>query len=299
MKVKQIKLKIEEWSEIKDNPRQRDTVIHAKKSLRLHLSEYSETQSRVAAAELPCGTRYKLDGHTRSYLWDREELKTPKVLYCDLYLVQSIEQVNSLYNCFDNQSAAETAQDRLASAFNLHKVNHTSRIFRSGGTTTALKCLYSIRRTGFVRLDVADPVLIFKKSLNLIDKCNFSHFNFPSPVIAAMILSVHKDGQAAIPFWQDYDIDAGKKTPKKFDAVFALREFISTSRSSGEFPRGSIEAVHRVTPKVLAIYEKWGTMLTKSPISRQTLDDVVFSYCQNIYKSLDRDKKRTKLELVA
>ena len=275
MKVKQIKMKVDEWFKIKDNPKQRDTIAHAKKALKHHLSEYCETQSRVAAAELPDGTRYKLDGHTRSEIWESGDLDAPKILYCDLYLVTSIKQVASLYQCFDNQHAAETATDRLASAFNFHDVNHTSRVFKAGGTTTALKTLYSLKQTGLIKIDVADAVLVFKKSLNIIDKANFSHFKFPAPVIAAMILTIHKDGGNAINFWKDYDQDLGKKTPKKFDAVYCLVDFIRTARENGDFPRGSINAVHKITPQILPIYQKWGSMLTKRPRENLTLDDVV------------------------
>lgn len=293
MKVKQIKIKVEEWSKVRDNPRQRDTAAHAKKSQRKngHLVDYVETQSRVAAAELPDGTRYKLDGHTRSDLWDSELLTPPKILFCDLYMVDSIEAVIMLYGCFDNSNAAETAFDKLASAFNLHDVNHTSSIFKIGGTTTALKAIYCFKRTGFRSTNISDVVKIFKKSLNIIDKALFTHFNFPAPVLAAMILSVQRDGQDALNFWKDYDQDLGKKTPKKFDAAYCLRDFIRTSREQGSIPRGSIEACHKITPRIIAIYDKYGTMLTKTPQTKKNLDDVVFEYCpETIYKQLDRPR---------
>ena len=289
MKVKQVKMKPDEWFKIKDNPKQRDTIAHAKKALKHHLSEYCETQSRIAAAELPDGTRYKLDGHTRSAIWESGDLQAPKILYCDLYIVQNMEQIQSLYNCFDNQHAAENATDRLASALNLHGVSNNSRVFRAGGTTTALKTLYCLNTRGLVRIDVADAVLVFKKSLNIIDKANFSHFKFPAPVIAAMILTIHNDGANAINFWKDYSEDLGKKTPKKFDAIYCLSDFIRTARENGDFPRGSINAVHKITPQILPIYQKWGSMLTKRPRENLTLDDVVQEYCADIYKNLDRN----------
>ena len=254
MRIKQIKIKPDDWSEIQENPRQRDTVAHAKKALKAHLKDYSETHARVAAAELPDGTRYKLDGHTRDYLWCREQLKAPKMLYCDLYIVDSLDQVTMLYQCFDNQFASETAGDRLASAFNLHNVSHTARMFKSGGTTTALKTLFSQRRTQLIKVDGADPVKVFKKSLNIIDKANFRHFNFPAPVMAAMIMTVHKDGDLALTFWKNYDEDLGKKTAKRFDAVYCLRDFIRTTREQKIFLGGSIQTVHNMTPRLIAIY---------------------------------------------
>jgi hypothetical protein len=288
MKFKHVKMKIDDWAEIADNPNQRDTVTHAKKALRMHLSEFSETHAKVAAAELPDGTRYKLDGHTRSYLWATGDLVAPKILYCDLYQVSSMKNVINLYNCFDNQFAAETATDRLASAFNLHGVDHRSRIFKAGGTTTALKTIYALRTHGLSKINIADPVKIFKKAINIIDSANFAHFQFPATVLAATIMSVHRDGADALNFWKDYDIDAGKKTPKKFDAVYCLRDFVRTMRETGDMPRGSIQGVHAVTPQIIDIYESWGTLLSKRPKSDRKLDDIVREYCGDVYEQLDR-----------
>jgi len=288
MKFKQVKIKVDDWFEMNDNPRQRDTKTHAKKALRLHLKEYSETHASVAAAELPDGTRYILDGHTRSFLWQSGDLIAPKMLYCDLYIVQSIKQVISLYDCFDNSSAAETATDRLSGALKLNGVNLKSKLVKAGGMTNALKTVYSLKKRGLRGIDVCEPVKLFKKALNVIDKGMFMHTNFPSPVLAAMLLTAHRDGAKVLPFWKDYNEDQGKKTPKKFDAVYCLTEFVRDYRADGGFAGGSVGAVHEATPKIIRIYEAWGSMMTIRPKDKSTLDDVVHEYCGDIYKNMDR-----------
>lgn len=63
------KMSLHQWLQVPDNPRQRDTIRHATKAAKDHLSEPSLTHLEVSAAELPNGELLKLDGHTRSYLW--------------------------------------------------------------------------------------------------------------------------------------------------------------------------------------------------------------------------------------
>ena len=69
---------VRQWVNVPDNPRQRDTVRHANKAKRKHLKEADEAHGIVFAAMLDGEITWKLDGHTRAYLWDTGELELPK-----------------------------------------------------------------------------------------------------------------------------------------------------------------------------------------------------------------------------
>lgn len=290
MKITQEKMSVDTWIKISDNPQQRDTVLHARRALKNHLSEYCETHSRVAAAKLPSGLMYKLDGHTRSHLWDIEMLERPIDLLCDVYHVADKKEAINLYEKFDNAMAVETAGDKVSGAFRLYGITAKSNVFKCGGTTTSLKTIYCNKTSGFSKIDIKKCVEPFVKTLKIIDSGDLAHKNFPAPVFSALLLCVQRDGAAALSFWCAYDKGEGKKTPKSMDAVFCLTEKIRTLREQGEFTRGSNRAVVLTVPKLLVIYEKWGAKLfKKTPKPEGDFNYYIEQYCGDILKKLDRN----------
>jgi len=304
MKTKEIKLTVEEWIKIDDNPQQRNTEKRALKALKYHLKELTETHLRVAAAELPNGKRYKLDGHTRSHLWEIKKLERPKAkLKCDLYYCADIKDVVDLYEHFDNPLAVETASDKLAGAFRYFKIPKTSQLWTTGGVSTALKSIYTQKHRGMWRVDIKKTIEPFIKELRWIDTCDFRHADFPAPVFCALLMTVHKDGNAALGFWEAYTTDAGRKTVKKMDAVFDCTQRIREFRTEKVFTRGSRRAVVDCVPTLLAIYEKWEKDLY--PISQRGKPEgdfrhYVLKYCGDMLKKLDwqKNENEEQLELI-
>lgn len=287
MKIKQVKLSVQNWIEMKGNPQQRNTEFHAKKAIKNHLKDFSETHARVAAAELPNGNRYKLDGHTRALLWEEGSLQSPKSLSCDIYMVDNIKQVTKLYEHFDNSMAVETSGDKVNGAFRLYGIPRTAKVWTSGGVTTALKAIYTNTSKGIARVDIKLCIEPFVQSLKFIDNAGYHHPNFPAPVMAALILSVHKDGNGALSFWDAYNLDEGRKTVKSMDAVFAMTDQIRLMRERGEFQRGSRNAVFKCVPKMLAIYEKWNSkMFSIPPKAEGDFRHYIKIYCEDVLKKL-------------
>ena len=90
-----ITMKIEEWIHVPDNPVQRNTEEHARRAR--HLFNPSPTHAVAAMAELPDGQRFKLDGHTRAYLWARGDVAPPPVMYIDLYECETQGEVEASF----------------------------------------------------------------------------------------------------------------------------------------------------------------------------------------------------------
>jgi hypothetical protein len=286
MNTKQIKMTPAQWAKIKPNPQQRDTEKHARKAIKSHLKEFSATHARVAMAELPNGARYKLDGHTRDWLWQTDALEPPKTLFCDVYYVKNALAAMELYEHFDNTQAVETAGDKISGAFRYFNIPKESALWNLGGTTTSLKTLYTNRQSGMAKIDIKLCVEPFVKDLAFIDSANYAHINFPAPVFTALLMTVHKDGNSALSFWDAYNHDEGKKNKKSMDAVYALTDSIRTMRERGEFTRGSRRAVTECVPKLLAIYEKWGSLLRSSPKAGGDFRYYVEQYCGDIMDKL-------------
>lgn len=287
MKIKQVKLSVEDWIKMKGNPQQRNTEFHAKKAIKNHLKDFSETHARVAAAELPSGVRYKLDGHTRALLWEEGTLEAPRSLFCDIYMVENLKQATELYEHFDNNTAVETSGDKVNGAFRLYGIPRTARVWTSGGVTTALKAIYTNVAKGISKVDIKLCIEPFVQALKFIDNAGYHHPNFPAPVMTSLILSVHKDGNGALSFWDAYNMDEGRKTVKSMDAVFCMTDQIRLMRERGEFQRGSRNAVFKCVPKMLAIYEKWDSkMFSKSPKPEGDFRYYVKRYCENDLKKL-------------
>lgn len=218
-----------EWAEIADNPIQRDTIAHAKKAKSRHLKVASATHSRVSACQLPTGEIYKLDGHTRAYLWGTGELAAPDYVNVDMYLVENMQQVEDLYKQFDNVQAAETASDRLAGAFRLYGLKPESSLLLFGGVTSAIRVVSEARSA----INIYTAVAPWIESLEMIDKEGFSNSSFPTGVLAGLLMTIRARGYEAMPFWRAYANDEGTKNGKERDGVQALTDLVRDRRAQG------------------------------------------------------------------
>jgi hypothetical protein len=193
-----------QWALVKDNPIQRDTVAHAKKAENAHLKKSSSAQLIVHAAILPDQSLIKLDGHTRSLLWQEGRLSAPEAVHVMLHKVSSIEDAIELYKHFDNPSATENAGDRLSGAYRKHALTPTSWLLRHGGITSALNLLGSSP-------NVYDAVGVWKQELQLLDEMDAHNSVMPGPLIAAALATLRKHGPKALDFWRLYAAGGGTK----------------------------------------------------------------------------------------
>lgn len=231
IKLKKETIPLDEWLGIPDCPIQRDTERHAQSASKKHLSCSSPTHANVSAARLPSGEEYKLDGHTRSFLWATGKLEPPShILYVDVYYCDNMTEVEDLYQQFDNQDAVENLRDKLYGAYRLHGFTPKSSVIKTGGVTSAIAMILGIQ---FNRHSIYKAVAPFIPTLMLIDKEDFPSRLFISPVLAATIVTVHKDGEQAMKFWRAYANDEGVKRGREKDGVQALTELLLSIRSAG------------------------------------------------------------------
>ena len=75
---------IKEWLAYGKHACQRDTAKHAKSACSRHLAEHSGVHLNVKAVrETSQGKLEKLNGHTRSYCWEKDLLPMPEFVYVE------------------------------------------------------------------------------------------------------------------------------------------------------------------------------------------------------------------------
>lgn len=221
-------MSVSEWSRVPDNPVQRDTEFHAKRAKHLH--QPSPMHRFVTMAELPDGSRFKVDGHTRSYLWDRNEIARPQTVLVDIIDCPDIETVELLYEHFDNQGAAETAAEQLSGAVRREGLEFQSAMMRRYRFGSGLKRAYLLSHpvrpnTSWRELPFTfDAVSAFADELIWLDSLSPLPTWFPRGIITAFLITMRRAGEDGIAFWRAYAGDQGEKSKGRMDAVQALYE---------------------------------------------------------------------------
>lgn len=245
-------MSFKDWSEMQDNPIQRDTERHATKAINNHLKKDSITHLRVSAAVTETGEMYKLDGHTRTYLWVNGLLSAPKYVYVDMYRVNGLHEVMELYKQFDNKAAAEDSFDKLTGAVNLHGYVLQSHLLKSSGLTTSLQIVSGKRAKNF---DTYKAVDMYINEIKTIDKMMLTANILNSGVLAAMILVCKVYGPDSLVFFRKVANDEGIKTLDTKDAVQYLRESILNARA--EKKNSGRDNVISICEKALSAHDKW------------------------------------------
>ena len=228
MAMSTIKMSVTDWIKVDDNPRQRDTVSHARKAVRNHLAEGSPTHAVVFAARLGDHI-YKLDGHTRAYLWSSGELELPKTkLTVHVFDCDSIKEVSELYTHFDNQSAVEAARDRLTGACREHGLLLQSSLLRKYSFVVALQC--ALNSGNRIKQGEYAMVGAFREELQELDSWDLGNMH-TSLIALALVLIANKEDKAK-QFFQAVDKDAGLKTEEGQDGVHALVGHLQNRRSA-------------------------------------------------------------------
>lgn len=233
-----------EWAEIEPNPRQRDTARHAAKAD--HLRNPHPIHSIVNMAVLPDGRRFKLDGHTRGFLWEKGDVPAPAVLIVETWECENIDQVKQLYGYFDNSDAVETSTDRMFGAYREHGFEFKSPLLSSRKIATGARFAYQFLFGSRPAVDATEYDLLryWKPELYLLDGCMPNWKVFPTPITAASLLTFRRYGNDAFDFWDRYAKDKGNKINGEKDAVQALHDRINSLRGHRKLTNtGNIQSV--------------------------------------------------------
>jgi hypothetical protein len=240
----------EEWFTVPDCPIQRDTKRHADKASKSHLKEQSSAQLIVHMATLPDGRCFKIDGHTRSLLWEDGRLPVPELLHVMVHPCQSLQEVLHLYTHFDGQGQAEDAPDKVYGAFRFHKISPNSSLIKKCRLAMVMRAL------PYPGNNTYDAVSCWKKEIIAFDNTGpVPGTHFPSGVLAGALATFRRHPKAAIAFWTNYQNDQGVKSGKERDGVQALREFVQRRRKTTG--RDCASNIYDLACRVISTFESW------------------------------------------
>ena len=230
------------WAKLPNHPRQRDVEQHAKAShwdkLKSPPPVLAGVLRRVTAAEFE-GRWYKVDGHTRTYLWERGDLEPPETVEIVLYRPTTRQELNDLYAAFDAASAAQSQHDKVWGAIQEAGLELQSARLKRGFLTTALQvALHGFdlgkglpTKRGF---DEYEAISLFARELKALDGVDPKWEAFTSGVIAAGLIGLTID-PAQTDFWSLLARQQGSMQLGKRDPIEGVLELIRETRQRKEF----------------------------------------------------------------
>lgn len=249
--MKLLRMTVEDWLKIPDNPIQRDTHRHAEKARKRHLSKADETHAMVAAAVMPDGSVYKVDGHTRAHLWATGELQRPDQLTVVMHSAASTDRLIELYRLYDNPTAAEDSRDRLSGAYRLHGIVSDSWLLTRGGMTSALKFISGAAEH---RFSIVQMVGEWKTEILMLNEEPFGQGNCPTAVLIAALLTIRRHSSPAHAFWNVYANGLGSKVLGAADGAHELDRLVR--EASARRMLGSSHTCE-VAGKAISCCEAW------------------------------------------
>lgn len=251
----------EEWERIADNPRQRDTELHAKKAIK-YLTEPKPPHIEVKMGQLPDGTKWKLDGHTRCYLWQSKTIPLPDTLDVAVYYLENMKEVIEAYGWFDNANAAEKGPDVVQGAFRANGLHPQTHMLRVGRINTALRRLFRMvydfdETTGFDF--IYEAIHFFRDEIVLLDELRPTGTLFPPGIVMGVLITMKRDRMSAIEFWKLYAAERGTKEGGVMDAVQALSEAVTREKG---FARGTRDVTSELFGKSIATFLAYQQGLT-------------------------------------
>jgi hypothetical protein len=243
-------MSIAEFMMLEDHPRQRDTARHAEMAKKKHLAQPSPTHAVVHVASY-MGRQYKLDGHTRAFLWGKGELKAPKNVAAHIYMVDTFADLLELYTHFDNASAVETTADKLSGAARQAAVEFKSSHLRRYKFAAALRM--ASRLLGPEVADIYRNLETFRDELVALDELDPNARLFPVGVIAGAVIILRKDKADALKFLGAYNANAGQKTSTHCDGVQALHDLITRTVRGKSGNSRTLELMN----KTVATFERY------------------------------------------
>jgi len=274
-RIETVEMPLAEWNDIPRNPRQRDEMVRIEKNRACHLLEYDPKHREVALALLPDGSRYKVDGHTRTAVWAHGLADAPSTLMVDVYACSDISAAQQLYDRFDNTTAAESGTDRVTGAYRQAGISPQSPILKSGEISTAIRQLYHyVTRTSQKKetknTAINEGVLMFAREIELLDKVQPTRSLFPTGIIMGALITLRAEPDTAVEFWSQYAADSGSKSDGRMDSVQALHERRMQDRQKGN----SVKDANLMASAVAAVsgYAKGATYTVKYGVTAKSKD---------------------------
>jgi hypothetical protein len=232
-----MRMSVDAWCAMLDNPRQRDTEKRVRKATRPggHLRVSSPVHAQTFAAQLPDGRMFKLDGHTRAWCWEHGRLIPPEQVLVTVIPAADVDEVKELYKQFDDPRASENLQDKLSGALREHDLDLRSGCF-SQLYASSLRAAHNLLFLGKPQPDLYTMVGLWKPLLQAMDARGYGRML--AAVQASMMLGfVTYAGTARLPgmldFWETFFSGAKSGVAGRWLPAEALRYVLNLEKAQG------------------------------------------------------------------
>ena len=252
-----IDMTVAEWAAIADHPRQRDTVKRARSAERKHLAQFQPEHAQVNLGQLPDGRQFKLDGHTRGYLWSlgKPHGGVPALVHVTVWHCDDLAALNRAYETYDNRVAGKTSEDYVHGACREQELVFTSSLLTGKRFANGLKLAYRFMYSGFRarQKNHYDLVATYKTELLLLDSVKPTQARWSGGITAAAVLVLRRDGEFALEFLRAFQENLGWKAEQERDAIQVLEDRRLTLKAQKRLSQG--DHAFNFMLLVLAAYE--------------------------------------------
>jgi hypothetical protein len=231
--VMTLEMAVDDWLTVADHPREfaterRAQVMHWETAR--HASGVRLEHMAHVAAALLGDQFYKLSGHTRAYLWARNELPRPATIRATVYRVKDRAELNTLYAIYNPVAAPVLVADRVRGAYREAGLQLRSAPLADGFIADALH----IALRGELRpiypelsrpLDLYKAVAVFRDELQQLDALRPPAKRFSNGIIAAALIMLALE-PSSIEFFQRVARGKGERRGGRMDPVAAVLELI-------------------------------------------------------------------------
>lgn len=186
-------MSVEEWVQVPDNPRQRDTNRRLGRAW--YLARPTPLHSVVYAAELPDGSLVKLDGHTRAALWHLGKIPQPDFVRCIIVQVDTLEEAAKLYWTFDTPDCAKRLTDYLDGA-----LRETNSVIKRPWLKKTIASGLSLIEQSYgsrIRRSLDKALAAWWKEIAWLDQYELPALFVRPPVTAALLLRAGNESTAS------------------------------------------------------------------------------------------------------
>ncbi len=224
MALNAIEMTVDDWIKVPDHPRQRNTESRARMALRGHLKDLAKPHCFVDAVRFR-GQLFKLNGHTRAFLWEQKKLNRPPSLTVNVVESKTDREFKELYDMYDSKKAAKTTKDTLYGACREIGLDLTSGLLKSHGFTSQLR-----RCSGDTKSSLYAIVIAWQEEIRALDDLGLSR-RYPFMIGEALKL-LRSNRDKAGEFLCLLDQDKGIKDNRGRDGVLMVTEFFAKKRAA-------------------------------------------------------------------
>lgn len=255
---------MDDWIALPNHPHHRNTVRHAGAVHLGHAKRASGALASLLAHVVAARwdeTDYKVDGHTRAYLWAQGELPRPDHLHVTIYRVASRAELDALYDAFDVSTAIKTGYDQVLAGFRDCGLQLESKRLRQGFLNDALNiALRGVTRelqdSALPELDVYRAVAVFEPELRLLDGIDPQPSPFYSGVVAAALIGLALfETKRVLSFFDRLNRKEGNRKNGRSDPVDAV--LIAVERMSLEKTAARTALQGELCARVLRGLQTW------------------------------------------